>query len=767
MRIGRQVSIVFVAMAFVIAGRAQQPAPLTTIHAIRSLSNAEASKGLPVAFDATVTYFRSYESTLFVQDQSEAIYIWARPSLALEPGDRIRVRGITAGDFKPFVVESGVTLLSRGAMPAPQPSTFSQMIQAQRDCVYVSVRGVVRSADINLSSGRHVTQLEIATDGGYVGVAMDNDDPERLRDWVDSEVEVNGVAASRFDGKKQQTGVLLYASSYRNLTVRRPAGHDPWSIPATPMDKVLQAYNIDDRTARVRVEGVLTYYHQTQMAVLQNGERSIRVLTPQVDSLVVGDRVEAIGIPGVEDGFLILRLGAIRSLGRAAPVDPQAVTWDELASGKRSFDLVSIEGTMVSQVREQAQDVYIVSANGHLFNAAFRHPFVYEWPQLKPPPPMPAIAAGSRVRVTGVAILDDGNPFNGSMAFGILLRSAGDVTVIARPSWLNVRNLMKIVTVLLAAIVVVGAWGFMLQLKTHRQTRQLAGRIESEAIAERRRGRILEDINHDEPIAGILEEITGLLSFLLGNAPCCCELADGTHIGRCDGSIHHSAAVRREISSRSGEPHGFLYAFIDPLSVFEKSSVDGLTMGASLAALAIESSRLHSDLVHRSEFDLLTDVRNRFSFEQALDSLIANAREQGQIFGLIYIDLDYFKQVNDRYGHQTGDKYLKAVSARMKSQLRSCDTLARLGGDEFAALVRNVTDRTAIEEITTRIEHCFDDPFTMAGFTIRGSASIGIAIYPEDGDTRDSLLNTADAAMYVAKQTRPEPEAEQKSKAAY
>jgi diguanylate cyclase (GGDEF)-like protein len=93
----------------------------------------------------------------------------------------------------------------------------------------------------------------------------------------------------------------------------------------------------------------------------------------------------------------------------------------------------------------------------------------------------------------------------------------------------------------------------------------------------------------------------------------------------------------------------------------------------------------------------------------------------------------------------------------MKGQLRSCDTLARLGGDEFAALVANVSDRTGVEEIAIRIEHCFDDPFTVAGCSISGSASVGIAIYPEDGVTRDSLLSTADAAMYVAKQMRPEP----------
>lgn len=768
----RLISIVAMATgcAAAVGALAQAQAPLTTIHAIGSLSNAEAARNLPVAFEATVTYFRSYESTLFVEDKGEAIYVRATTNLALEPGDRILLRGTTYADFRPDVVSSQIALLHHGALPEPAPATFAEMIQNRRDCLYVAVRGVVRSANMQLSAGRPVTQLELAGKGGYVGVTMDNANPESLKRWLDAEVEITGVEAGRFDGKMQQAGVLLHVTSSANVRILSPAARDPWSTPVTAMDKVLETYNVEDHTGRVRVEGLITYYHQGRMAVLQNGSRSIRVLTPQLDPLAVGDRAEAIGIPFVDNGFLTLNMGEIRTLGPAAPVIPASVTWDELASSKHAFDLVSVEGTLVSQVREESQDVYIVSSNRHLFSATVRHPFVYEWPSVKPPPPMPAIAPGSRVRVTGVAMLDDGNPFNGAMGFGVLMRTAGDVTVIERPSWLNVRALMEIVTLLLAAIVVVGAWGWMLQRKVHRQTRAIARRIESEAIVERRRSRILEDINNGEPIGAILAGIIDLVSFQLGGAPCCCELADGTQVGGCErasggeGDMHHQARVRQEIPSRNGPPHGFIFAGIDdapsagiaPRPGTGNSLADGLTMGANLATLAIESSRLYSDLVYRSEFDLLTDVRNRFSFEKQLDLLIEEARDRRQIFGLVFVDLDYFKRVNDRFGHQAGDRYLQSAATRMKGQLRSCDTLARLGGDEFAALIRDVSSRSGMEEIAARMEHCFDDPFTAAGHAIKGSASIGIALYPEDGVTRDSLLNTADAAMYVAKQMRSE-----------
>ncbi len=751
----KTLALLFAMLSLCASGaRAEAPGPLTTLGAITALSNEDAGLARPVAFEATVTYFRAYELTLFVQDAGKGMYVRATTNLALVPGDRILVRGTTFADFRPDVQSSDITLLHHGSLPEPVPATFREMIETHLDCFYVIVRGVVRSADVELSAGRHVTQLELAVEGGYVGVTMDNGDPARLNGWLDSEVEISGVVSGRFDGKMQQTGILLHATSYKDVKILRPAGRDPWAIPVTPLDQVLKTYNVEDHTGRVRVEGVITYYHQAQMAVLQNGSRSIRVLTPEIDRLEVSDRAEAIGIPFVDNGFLTLKLGAIRSLGAAPAVAPAPVSWNELAASKHAFDLVSIEGDLVTQVREQAQDVYIISSRGHLFSAALRHPFVYEWGVVKEPPPMPVIATGSKVRVTGVAILDDGNPFNGAMGFGVLLRSAHDVVVIAGPSWLNVPDLMRILILLLAAAIAVGAWAWMLQRKVHHQTAALATRIEAEAVVERKRSRILEDINGGQPLVEILEQITELVSFSLDGADCCCQVTDGACVGNNPPEARNLRVVRREIPARTGPSHGTIFTGVDPHAPAFANAATALSMGAGLATLAIETSRLYSDLVHRSEFDLLTDVPNRFSLEKHLGAMISEARRSAGIFGFIFLDLDRFKQVNDRFGHQVGDLYLQEAALRMKRQLRPGDTLARLGGDEFAVVVSAVRNRAEVEEITARLKGCFQEPFIGDGFILHGSASFGIAIYPEDATSADSLLREADAAMYVAKQTR-------------
>ena len=174
-------------------------------------------------------------------------------------------------------------------------------------------------------------------------------------------------------------------------------------------------------------------------------------------------------------------------------------------------------------------------------------------------------------------------------------------------------------------------------------------------------------------------------------------------------------------------------------------------MAAGLATLAIETSRLYTDLVHRSEFDPLTDMHNRFAMERPLDVLIHDAR---RLRRNLRPDLHRPRQI--QAGERSvwppvGDLYLQEVAQRIKRQLRPGDVLARLGGDEFAVLVSEVRNRAAVEEITARLEGCFHEPFIGDGYILHGSASFGIALYPEDADSADSLLHGADAAMYVAK----------------
>ena len=262
------------------------------------------------------------------------------------------------------------------------------------------------------------------------------------------------------------------------------------------------------------------------------------------------------------------------------------------------------------------------------------------------------------------------------------------------------------------------------------------------------------------PLAEIIEHITELGSFRLYGAHCWCEIIGGASLGKYREDAENLRIEQIEIHGRSGQLLGRLFAAFEAGADKDPDEQATLSAAAKLAALAIETRRLYTDLRHRSEFDQLTDVHNRFSIEKYLDSLVNESRDTAGIFGLIYVDLNEFKQVNDVYGHRVGDLYLQEVASRMKRQLRSADMLARLGGDEFAAVLPLVGSREQAAEVAMRLERSFDDPFTINGHTLRGSASVGVALYPEDGTTRDSLLSAADAAMYVSKHTRKQVAAE-------
>jgi diguanylate cyclase (GGDEF)-like protein len=748
---------------------ALQAAPLSStlssLQAVHKLTNQQAAAHLPVDFDATITFYRSYESTLFVQDGDAAIFVQPAKTYSLSPGDRVHIHGTTQDSFRPFVANAEVTVIGHAPLPEPPQASFDALIHTRYDCQFAKVRGRVVSADITISSNRPSTTLQVVMDGGTVEVQIESHDPGVLSSLLDAEIEVSGAVSGRFDGKMEMTGVILHTQSLTQVKVIKAQKVSPWSAPLTPMDEIMTNYRVKNQSARVRVQGTVTYFIPGSAVVLQNGSHGMWVNTHALNGVQIGDLAEATGLPGLHDGFMRIVNGEILDTQKTAPVKPVAVTWRDLTQSHHVFDLVSIEATVVAKVREGGQDAYVLASEGHLFSAIYRHPpsLSSDMPVVAP---MKQVPPGSRVRVTGICVLEDSNPFNGNAPFNLLIRSFDDVEILTYPSPLTVVNLLKTVGVLLILLVAFFAWGWMLQRKVERQSKILARKSEAEAALahhnteiEKRRSRVLEDINGARPLGELLEEITELVSFRLQGAPCWCEVNDGSTAGNCQAEIAGRRVVREEIPARSGAPLGTLCAALEAGTAPDGEEEQAFFQGTRLATLAIETRRVFTELVHRSEFDLLTDVHNRFSLDKQIDAVIARAKKQDAAFGLIYVDLDEFKQVNDVYGHRVGDMYLQEACERMKHQLRAGDVLARLGGDEFAALIPGARGRSDVEEIASRLERCFNDPFHLEGYILHGSASVGIAMYPEDGGTRDSLLTAADAAMYVAKHTGREKEA--------
>lgn len=156
---------------------------------------------------------------------------------------------------------------------------------------------------------------------------------------------------------------------------------------------------------------------------------------------------------------------------------------------------------------------------------------------------------------------------------------------------------------------------------------------------------------------------------------------------------------------------------------------------------------------HLAHHDPLTGLPNRLLFNARLDHALERAQRSGERVAVLFIDLDRFKPVNDTLGHEAGDDLLKQVSERLRENIRRQDTVARLGGDEFTLLLEEVQDRSGAERLARDKLDLLCRPFILAGRQVSISASIGIALFPDDGDTPTALVQVADRRMYQAKRT--------------
>jgi diguanylate cyclase (GGDEF)-like protein len=192
-----------------------------------------------------------------------------------------------------------------------------------------------------------------------------------------------------------------------------------------------------------------------------------------------------------------------------------------------------------------------------------------------------------------------------------------------------------------------------------------------------------------------------------------------------------------------------------PLSAWSRRAAQVLADVAAAylfnAQARLDASAALARVSHRSLHDALTGLANRTLFEERLDQAVARASRSHHQAAVLFLDLDRFKAINDRFGHHVGDELLTAVASRVQSALRPGDCLARLGGDEFVALCEDLADTDAAEHIAQRVVALMAEPFHVAGHDLAVSASIGIAFSGPGQEIPEELLRDADFAMYQAK----------------
>jgi diguanylate cyclase (GGDEF)-like protein/PAS domain S-box-containing protein len=188
------------------------------------------------------------------------------------------------------------------------------------------------------------------------------------------------------------------------------------------------------------------------------------------------------------------------------------------------------------------------------------------------------------------------------------------------------------------------------------------------------------------------------------------------------------------------------------LSVTTKKDEDGKIIEYNGIVRDITAYKKAQEMIHHMAYhDPLTGLPNRTLFNDRLNMAIARAQRGEKQIAVMMLDIDKFKSINDKYGHETGDKILKTVADRLGNALRKSDTIARMGGDEFLIIVPEMEKAADVLVVAQKILTIFNTPFEWNGFKLASSTSIGIAMYPEDGDNGEALIRCADIAMYSVK----------------
>lgn len=292
----------------------------------------------------------------------------------------------------------------------------------------------------------------------------------------------------------------------------------------------------------------------------------------------------------------------------------------------------------------------------------------------------------------------------------------------------------------------------------------LARSIENYAFRKQKQGRLFETMLSSLPDPCYILNLDG--NFLYANRSMAelCQLPAEDIVGRSfsemplpaqyNGKDKLQAVIRSKeqyesevkVESASGETRYFECVYAPVLDY--RGDVEAV---AGIGHDITHRKEAESRIWRHANYDLLTRLPNRRLFMDRLSQHAAHSERTGDPFALLFVDLDHFKGINDRLGHDAGDQLLKLIAQRVEGCVRQSDTVARIGGDEFTVLLLDTGDRELIHGIASNILAELERPFQLGENEASISGSIGITLFPEDAGTAQQLLSDADQAMYVAK----------------
>jgi diguanylate cyclase (GGDEF)-like protein len=689
--------------------------------------------------------------------------------------------------------------MGRGSLPAPAAGGFETAFEGHRDCRWIELSGVMQS----VVQGSHEAVAQVVY-GAHRYQARILAPVEALARFVNADVKLRGVVGALFNDRRQMLGIVLYVPGADYIQVERPAPADLFGIPLQSVENILQFSPGAAAGHRVRLRGVITAAEPGGAAWIEDATGAIGIRDHGEEQVAVGDIADVVGFPAPGAYSPILTNAKIRRVGGAKVPAPAPFTAAQLLDGGHDGRLVQVEGVLVDRTFSAGRLVLLLKSGHNQFTASLEARSISRMPE-----------PGALLRVAGICstLVDDSRESVAPRSFEIRMRSPQDLTILKQPPWLTFERLLPLFLITLAIAAVALSWAsrlrrrlqaqantlvqktVQLEKEHHAATRALRRAQEAE-VMEQAHKNVLELVARDEDLNGVLMQLAQAVEEHCPGVSCAIQLRlpEGQRLGASPSlprdwqlalakveieefaatGVHplaglSAAAAWREVADapagrlqrvcvapieRELRVIGVVLAFPAGEIVLRRSQLDFLTSASQLAALAVERRVLYDQLSHQAQHDELTGLENRAALMARLAREIGLAAAAGRLLGVIYIDLDNFKHVNDTLGHAAGDAVLKEVAQRMHAGVRCSDTLARLGGDEFVVVLPNLGHRADAQRIASQLVASLAEPIPFSGQALVIGASAGTAIYPLDGNDPDALLTAADHRMYHEKSFR-------------
>jgi diguanylate cyclase (GGDEF)-like protein len=613
---------------------------LTTALAVHSLTRSEAARGYPVHLRAQVTYFdwdlERAHTIIFVHDRTASIFVSNFPASipSMHAGMTIELWGISGlGQFGPVVLFRGIKVtgsapLPRDAIPVNRTLLFSGAVDGQ----WVEVEAIVHW----VSEYEHTVTLKLGLADGTVSAVMVREPGATYTNLIDARVRFHCNAAPIFNPGSQMIGSRLFCPGLSAVKIVEAAPRDPFQLPVTPINNLLDWNQVADLHHRVHLRGTVTLQWPGVSLCIRDGNRAICAQTIQTTHLAVGDVADVVGFSGVENSTYVLTDALFRKVAVGKPFVIKFTPAERALLGNHNSDLIRVEGQLIGRDLTSADTTLMLSSGKILFTAVL--------PQGMAGPESNAWKIGSVLSVTGICdvtfdpqlnVLKNGLARPTPKSLRVLMRTPDDVVVLKQPPWWTPRHALLVLVCALSGTLLVLAWVVVLRKRLEQQTHLLR---------------------------------------------------------KSEERFRHMA--------------------------------------------------LH---------DALTGLATRVLLDDRLNAAVETAKRHQTGLGLLVIDLDRFKEINDTFGHQGGDEVLRVTADRLMQAVRKSDTVARMGGDEFVVLLPDLNDPLMAEGIAAKIVKSLAVPIPYAASQVSVSVSIGVCTSADKEMDAEILLACADTALYQAK----------------